>query len=159
MKSLRNFLSRHRLHFHNLGLFLIAFGIMLCVTGCAGVPAWLTEAQSIIGQVGISIATIGSFIAGLTGNVALAAILAEVSTWITDIENGITEYLSGKVAVKEARRFFNPPEGGEGKATRSSGCGAGGTMPATSTCAPPPLPLALVYQRRDEIGRLVYTNE
>jgi len=88
-----------------------------------------------------------------------AKLAGPVPSFPSDIENGITEYLSGKVAVKEARRFFNPPEGGEGKATRPSGCGAGGTMTASGTCAPPLIPLALVYQRRDEIGRLVYTNE
>jgi hypothetical protein len=90
MKSIRNFFSRHRQHFNTIGLCLVAFGLTLCVTGCAA-PTWLTDAQSIIGQVGVSIATIGSFIASLTGNAALAAVLAEVSTWITEVENGITD--------------------------------------------------------------------
>jgi hypothetical protein len=32
-------------------------------------------------------------------------------------------------------------------------------MPATSVCAPPVSPLAVVYQRRNENGRVVYTND
>jgi penicillin-binding protein 1A len=88
-----------------------------------------------------------------------AKLVGPVPSFPSDIENDITEYLSGKVAVKEVRRFFNSPDGGEGKATRLSGCGAGGTMPATSVCAPPVSPLAVVYQRRNENGRVVYTND
>jgi penicillin-binding protein 1A len=76
-----------------------------------------------------------------------------------EMENNIAEYLSGKAAVKEARRFFNSPDGGEAKDTRLSGCRAGGTMLASSVCALPAIPLAMVYQRKDEIGRVVYTNE
>jgi penicillin-binding protein 1A len=88
-----------------------------------------------------------------------AKLVGPVPSFPSDIENDITEYLSGKVAVKEVRRLFNSPDGGEGKDTRLSGCRAEITMSASSVCAPPVSPLAVVYRRKDEIGRVVYTNE
>jgi penicillin-binding protein 1A len=86
-------------------------------------------------------------------------LVGPVPIFPAEMENNIAVYLSGKAAVKEARRFFNSPGGGEAKDTRLSGCRAGGTMTATSICALPIIPLAVVYQRKDEIGRVVYTNE
>jgi hypothetical protein len=76
-----------------------------------------------------------------------------------EMENNIAEYLNGQAAVKEARRFFNGPDSGEIKDTKPSRCRTGGTMPAAGGCAAPAIPLALVYQRKDEIGRVVYTND
>jgi hypothetical protein len=88
-----------------------------------------------------------------------AKLVGPVPMFPEEMENNIAEYLSGKAAVKEARRFFNGPDGGEVRDTRPSGCRGGGTVLATSACAPPAIPLALVYQRKDEIGRVVYTND
>jgi hypothetical protein len=88
-----------------------------------------------------------------------AKLVGPVPTFPAEMENNIAEYLSGNAAVKEARRFFHAPDGGEAKETRPSGCRAGTTMLATSTCAPTAIPLASVYQRKDEIGRVVYTND
>jgi penicillin-binding protein 1A len=88
-----------------------------------------------------------------------AKLVGPVPTFPAEMENNIAEYLSGKAAVKEARRFFNAPDGGEVKDTRLNGCRVGSTMPAASVCALPVIPLAAVYQRKDEIGRVVYTND
>jgi penicillin-binding protein 1A len=88
-----------------------------------------------------------------------AKLVGPVPTFPAEMENNIGEYLSGKAAMKEARRFFHSPGGGEANDTRPSGCRTGGPMLATSVCAPPAIPLTAVYQRKDEIGKVVYTND
>jgi hypothetical protein len=62
----------------------------MAMAGC-GVPTWLSDASQIIGMVGTSVTAIGAFIAGLTGNAALAAALATISAWITKVETGIAD--------------------------------------------------------------------
>ncbi len=84
------FLVRHRRAFSTVSMFLFLCVATLFVAGC-GVPAWLQDANNIIGLVGTSITAIGAFIAGLTGNAALAAGLAEVNAWIVKVEQGITD--------------------------------------------------------------------
>ena len=74
---------------------LAAFGILLAtialpMMGC-GIPAWLTDAQSVIGVIGASFTSIASFIAALTGNAALSAALAVVSAWITKVQTGVSD--------------------------------------------------------------------
>jgi membrane carboxypeptidase/penicillin-binding protein len=85
-----------------------------------------------------------------------AKLVGPVPIFPAEMENNIAEYLSGKAAIKEARRLFHSPEA---KDTRPSGCRTGDKMLATSLCALPAIPLAAVYQRKDEIGRVVYTND
>ena len=87
---MKSFLIRHRHHAMMTALLLLIGSVAMLVSGCA-VPTWLTDAQSITALVGTSITSIGSFIAGLTGNVALAAGLAIVSTWITKVETGLSD--------------------------------------------------------------------
>lgn len=81
---------KYRRHFMTLALFMAIGTVAMLMSGCA-IPTWLTDAQSILGVVGTSIATIGAFIAGLTGNAALASALAIISTWVTKVEQGITD--------------------------------------------------------------------
>lgn len=88
--KLRFFLIRHARHFMMLALVLTLGVVTMAMSGC-GVPPWLSDAGSIIGLVGTSITTIGSFIAALTGNAALAAGLAVVSDWISKVEVGISD--------------------------------------------------------------------
>lgn len=88
MKHIRNFLIRSRRAFFMVTLASFAFTLCLLMTGCAA-PVWLTDASEIITLVGASFTSIASFIAGLTGNAALAALLAIVSTWIGKVQTGL----------------------------------------------------------------------
>jgi hypothetical protein len=87
---IRTFLVRHTRHFFQLALVLTIGLFTLAMSGC-GVPTWLSDAQNIVALVGTSITAIGSFLAGLTGNAALAAGLAVLSTWITKVEQGVSD--------------------------------------------------------------------
>lgn len=84
------FLIKHRHHFLSLAILLAIGTVAMLVSGCA-VPTWLTDANQIIGMVGTSITAIGSFVAALTGNAALAAGLALVQAWIVKVEQGLTD--------------------------------------------------------------------
>lgn len=86
--NIAKFLIRFHRHFMMIAVFLTIGVFTLAMSGC-GVPTWLTDAQSIVALVGTSITAIGSFIAGLTGNAALAAGLAVVSDWITEVDKAI----------------------------------------------------------------------
>ena len=88
-----------------------------------------------------------------------AKLVGPVPSFPTNIENNITEYLSGGVAAKDAKRFFNSPITGEAEDDRGRPCRAPGTLLATNVCEPPIVPLPAVYQRRDGRGRIVFTNE
>lgn len=81
-------LIRYARTFMNVALLLFVGIVCMAMAGC-GAPVWLTDASSIIGLVGASVTSIGSFVAGLTGNVALSAALAVIGTWITKIQTGI----------------------------------------------------------------------
>ena len=87
---MKKFLIAHRRSFWNIALMFCVLTAALCCTAC-GVPTWLSDASSIIALVGASFASIASFIAGLTGNTALAALLATVSKWITTVQTGISD--------------------------------------------------------------------
>jgi hypothetical protein len=84
------FLIAYRRPLMLTAFMLLVAVIILPLAGC-GVPAWLSDASSIITLVGASVASIASFVAGLTGNTALAAALAVVSTWITKVQSGIED--------------------------------------------------------------------
>lgn len=88
--KVRAFLIRHTRHFFQLATILLVGLVTMAIAGC-GVPTWLTDAQNIVALVGTSITAIGSFIAGLTGNAAMAAGLAVLTTWITKVEQGISD--------------------------------------------------------------------
>ena len=89
-RTILRFLIRYRRPFTVLGLF--ACLLVFCMTAAAcGSPVWLTDAGNVIALVGSSFTSIASFIAGLTGNVALAALLAVVSTWIGRVQSGIAD--------------------------------------------------------------------
>ena len=90
MKSITLFTARHRRGFFVLSAIFALLTVCLMATGCAA-PTWLTDAGTIISLVGTSFASIASFIAGLTGNTALAAALAVVSEWIAKVQTGIQD--------------------------------------------------------------------
>jgi hypothetical protein len=84
------FLIAYRRFFQVVALAAFLFAITSILTAC-GVPTWLSDAGNIIALVGSSFTSLASFIAALTGNVALAAGLAAVSTWITKVQSGVTD--------------------------------------------------------------------
>jgi membrane carboxypeptidase/penicillin-binding protein len=92
-------------------------------------------------------------------NTYQAKLVGPVPSFPADMENNIAEYLSGKIAGKQAMRVFNPPDAGESEEARTRSCRTTYAMPATNNCELPLNPLAVVYQRRDGRGRVVYTNE
>lgn len=87
---MKQFLIRYRHQFAMLSMILVIGMLTLFLAGC-GVPTWLSDAQNIVAIVSMSTAAIGSFIAGLTGNEALAAGLAVVSDWVTKVETGLND--------------------------------------------------------------------
>lgn len=84
------FLIHYRRQFMTLAVVLMIGTFAMMLSGC-GVPTWLTDANSLIALVGSSFASVASFIAGLSGNAALAAALNKVSAWITDVETAIQD--------------------------------------------------------------------
>jgi hypothetical protein len=80
----------HRIFFLRFAFLTLVFTAAMCMAAC-GVPAWLTDAGSIIALVGSSFTSIAAFVAGLTGNAALAALLTTVSKWITTVQTGISD--------------------------------------------------------------------
>jgi len=92
-------------------------------------------------------------------NTYQANLVGPVPSFPADMENNIAEYLSGNSAAKEAMRLFSSPDPGEAEDNRVRSCPAAGAILATNLCESPLLPSTLVYQRRDELGRIVFTNE
>jgi penicillin-binding protein 1A len=88
-----------------------------------------------------------------------ANLVGPVPSFPADMEKQIQTYLSGELAGKEAKRFFNSPDGGEAEDDRMRSCRAAVTMLATNTCELRFVPLPVVYQRKDGRGRIVFTNE
>lgn len=87
---MRSFLIHHRKQLFAFSSIVAMFGVTMLVAGCAA-PTWLGDASQVIGLVGAAIASIGSFVAGLTGNAALAAALAVVGAWVTKVQTGIAD--------------------------------------------------------------------
>jgi membrane peptidoglycan carboxypeptidase len=88
-----------------------------------------------------------------------ANLVGPVPSFPVDMEKNIAEYLSGNLAVKEAMRFLNSPEGAEAKDGRAKSCSAASIIPATNACEQPHVQLSVVYQRKDANGKTVFTNE
>src|SRR5665213_3601005 len=89
-RTIRNILITYRRAFMLFAFMMLLASFAFTMTAC-GSPAWLQDAGSIITMVGASFMSIASFVAGLTGNVALAAMLAVISTWITKVQTGISD--------------------------------------------------------------------
>jgi penicillin-binding protein 1A len=92
-------------------------------------------------------------------NIYRAKLVGPVPSFPADMENNIAEYLSGKVAGKEAMRLFNSPDAGESEEDRMGSCRTARTRLSTGGCGLALIPLSAVYQRRDALGRIVFTNE
>jgi penicillin-binding protein 1A len=84
-----------------------------------------------------------------------AKLVGPVPSFPANMENNIADYLNGNYAPKEVARLFNSLHAEE---DRVRPCRAAATLPPTNACEQS-LPLPVVYQRRDERGKIVFTNE
>ena len=87
---MRKFLIRFRRVAMFMAIVCACFVCGLMLTGC-GAPTWLTDAGNIVATIGMSFTSLSAFIAGLTGNVALAALLTTVSAWISKVQTDIAD--------------------------------------------------------------------
>jgi membrane carboxypeptidase/penicillin-binding protein len=92
-------------------------------------------------------------------NTYQAKLVGPVPTFPADMENHIAAYLNGEFKEQEMTRFFDSPNTGDAAADRRRSCRAAATGLATNICPLPLLPLPAIYQRRDEHGQVVFTNE
>ncbi len=92
-------------------------------------------------------------------NIYQAKLVGPAPSFPSGMENNIAAYLNGKPAEEEATQFFNSPNTGDARADGIRSCRATDTRPATNDCELSLLPLPVVYQRRDERGRVIFTNE
>jgi penicillin-binding protein 1A len=88
-----------------------------------------------------------------------AKLVGPVPAFPADMEKNIQSYLSGELAEKEARLFLSSPYATEAKNDRTRACHAAGLAPAPNVCELPLNLLPVVYQRKDERGRIIFTNE
>jgi hypothetical protein len=85
-------------------LFAISIaGFMLCLSGCAGLPAWLTEGQQVLTLVGPVITTILGFVAALTSKTIDAPVAATITTIVTKAQAGLAD-----LAALEKQYNANP---------------------------------------------------
>lgn len=77
-----------RLPFFAVSAALAVLAVCLLTSACA-LPTWLSDANSIIPMLVTSAGSVLSLIAGLTGNAALAAAIAALTTWANKIEAGL----------------------------------------------------------------------
>jgi penicillin-binding protein 1A len=88
-----------------------------------------------------------------------AKLVGPAPSFPAEMETNIDAYLSGESATKEAMQSFTAPNPIEADDDRMRSCSATVTIPAANTCELPLISQPLVYQRRDERGRIVFTNE
>jgi penicillin-binding protein 1A len=92
-------------------------------------------------------------------NTYQAKLVGAVPSFPADMEKNIQTYLRGELVEKEAKLFFNSPNAREVGEDRRRDCRASDRLLATSVCKLPPVLLPVVYQRRDDRGRIIFTNE
>jgi len=68
-----------------------AASLLLACAGCAGAAAWLSDATQIVPLAASMIASILTLVAALQGKSVSASDLTAVSTFATDIENGLDD--------------------------------------------------------------------
>jgi membrane carboxypeptidase/penicillin-binding protein len=86
-------------------------------------------------------------------NIYQAKLVGPVPTFPGNMEQNIAAYLNGKSTEEELTRFFSSPSTGDLAADRIRFCRAADTMLATRACAPPVVPLPVVYPLRDSHGK------
>jgi penicillin-binding protein 1A len=88
-----------------------------------------------------------------------AKLVGPVPFFPANMESNIADYLNGNSAPKEVARLFNSPHAGDTEENRARNCRVVETLPATNACELLLTTLPVVYQRRDERGKIVFTNE
>jgi membrane carboxypeptidase/penicillin-binding protein len=88
-----------------------------------------------------------------------AKLVGPVPFFPANMESNIADYLNGNSPPKEVARLFNSPHAGDTEENRARLCRAPETLPPTNVCELPLTPLPVVYQRRDERGKIVFSNE
>jgi membrane carboxypeptidase/penicillin-binding protein len=88
-----------------------------------------------------------------------AKLVGPVPFFPANMESNIADYLNGNSAPREVARLFNSQRAGEPEEDRVRPCRAAASLPATNGCEQRLVPLPVVYQRRDERGKIVFTNE
>jgi penicillin-binding protein 1A len=88
-----------------------------------------------------------------------AKLVGPVPSFPANMENNIADYLNGNSAPKEVARLFNSPHARDAEEDRARPCRAAATLPPTNACELPLTPLPVVYQRKDDRGKIVFTNE
>jgi len=88
-----------------------------------------------------------------------AKLVGPVPFFPANMESNIADYLNGNSATKEVARLINSSHAGEPEGDRARLCRAPETLPPTNACELPLTLLPVVYQRRDERGKIVFTNE
>ena len=82
------FLFRNRVAFRRISLCLALLTFCLMCAACA-VPTWLSDAEGISALLVTAAGSIMSFIASLTGNVALGAAGTLIAAWGSKVEAGL----------------------------------------------------------------------
>jgi len=88
-----------------------------------------------------------------------AKLVGPVPFFPANMESNIADYLNGNCVPKEVARLFNSRHAGDTEENRARLCRAPETLPPTNACELPLTLLPVVYQRRDERGKIVFTNE
>jgi membrane carboxypeptidase/penicillin-binding protein len=88
-----------------------------------------------------------------------AKLVGPVPSFPVDMENNIQSYLSGELTLKAAKRFSNSSDTLVAEQVRTRACRTPDTPLTTNNCETSPKLLPAVYQRKDERGRIVFTNE
>jgi penicillin-binding protein 1A len=86
-------------------------------------------------------------------------LVGPVPPFPADMEKSIDAYLRGEFAGKEEARSLNSPDGMKAADGRIGGCHTALTMLTTDACELPHISPQPIYQRGDERGRIVFTNE
>lgn len=83
-----SFLARYQRLLVLIGIASGSLAFCLLATGCVA-PIWLVDAEGVAAVLVASATSIGSFVAGLTGNTIAADVLAAISTWASKVEAGL----------------------------------------------------------------------
>lgn len=92
IRKIRRILSIPRVHRFCAVMALVStcFTFSLLFAGCA-TPVWLADATNLIPVIATSAGSVLLFLAGITGNAEFDPIIAEITTWSTNVENGLLE--------------------------------------------------------------------
>jgi hypothetical protein len=103
----KKFLSVYHRQIVWFGFFLLMAGATCYLTGCAGLPVWLSDAETIVPQILLSAGAIITAIGSLTGNPEFGAAVAELNAIGKTVESAI-QTLQQMVAAYKANPGTTP---------------------------------------------------